>query len=205
MVFESDLRTRIIKQRMSLNKSEQHTLSKKIAAHIESLPLFQQSQHIAFYIAVNGEANSHPLLELAWAHNKNCYLPTLDTTTFNTLHFLPYASDTILQPNRYDIPEPIINEATTFFPTEQLDLILTPLVAFDPNGNRLGMGGGYYDRTFAFLKTPKEQTSSTPQTQKPTLLGLAYEFQKVDHLPPEDWDVPLTITATDIQIYSHNK
>lgn len=192
MVFETNLRTRIIKQRTALSKTEQHTLSKKIAEHIQSLPLFQQSQHIAFYIAVNGEVDPHPLLEHAWAHDKTCYLPTLDTTTFNSLHFLPYLPNTPLQPNRYGIPEPAIDETTTFFPAEHLDLVLTPLVAFDLNGNRLGMGGGYYDRTFAFLTQPQ---------QKPTLLGLAYEFQKVDSLPPEAWDIPLKITATDLQIY----
>jgi 5-formyltetrahydrofolate cyclo-ligase len=71
--------------------------------------------------------------------------------------------------------------------------VLLPLVAFDPQGGRLGMGGGYYDRTFAFLNGQKGG-------QKPKLIGLAHHFQQIPKLPIESWDVPLNAIVTDEQV-----
>jgi 5-formyltetrahydrofolate cyclo-ligase len=76
-----------------------------------------------------------------------------------------------------------------------LDLVLTPLVGFDHKGNRLGMGGGYYDRSFAFLLRRQNW-------KKPRLVGLAYDFQQLDKLPAKNWDVPLTAVATDTHWHS---
>src|SRR5690606_40461575 len=64
-----------------------------------------------------------------------------------------------------------------------------PLVAFDARGNRLGMGGGFYDRTFA--RAPRARTL------RPRLVGLAHHFQQVASLPAEPWDIPLDAIATD--------
>ena len=76
----------------------------------------------------------------------------------------------------------------------ELDLILAPLVGFDTHGNRLGMGGGYYDRTFAYLK-------HRLHWQKPRLIGLAYELQRVADLANHAWDVPLQSVVTEQHIY----
>jgi len=64
-----------------------------------------------------------------------------------------------------------------------------PLVAFDLTGNRLGRGGGYYDRTFAFMREKHRN--------HPYLLGLAYHWQQIDALPREDWDIPLAGIVTE--------
>ncbi len=75
-----------------------------------------------------------------------------------------------------------------------LDLVLLPLVAFDALGNRMGMGGGYYDRTFSFKSLRKGMTG-------PNLIGLAHEIQRVEKLPIESWDIPLTSIVTDSKSY----
>ena len=76
----------------------------------------------------------------------------------------------------------------------RLDLVLVPLVGFDPQGNRLGMGGGFYDRTFAYRGRRKH-------TSRPCLIGLAHECQRVEHLPCAGWDIPLDGVITDCRRY----
>jgi 5-formyltetrahydrofolate cyclo-ligase len=76
---------------------------------------------------------------------------------------------------------------------EALDLVLAPLVVFDPDRNRIGMGGGFYDRSFAFRKNPENKV--------PVLIGVAHELQKVDQIVPQDWDVRLDMIITDQAVY----
>jgi 5-formyltetrahydrofolate cyclo-ligase len=71
---------------------------------------------------------------------------------------------------------------------------MLPLVGFDASGNRMGMGGGYYDRTFSFKSLKKG-------LRGPTLIGLAHEIQRVEELPVESWDIPLTAIVTDQKSY----
>jgi 5-formyltetrahydrofolate cyclo-ligase len=94
-----------------------------------------------------------------------------------------------LRRNRFGIPEPVIRTARQRR-VWALDLLLIPLVGFDGNGGRLGMGGGFYDRSLAYRAMRKK-------SHKPTLLGLAHECQRVDRLPLESWDVALQATVTD--------
>lgn len=120
------------------------------------------------------------MITAIWQSGKKCYLPVLSSSTEKLLQFAEYTPNTQLAPNRYDILEP--QAAKTIAP-EQLDLVIMPLVAFDDWGNRLGMGGGYYDKTFAFLREEKNKM--------PVLIGLAYAMQEVSTLPADEWDVPL--------------
>ena len=76
---------------------------------------------------------------------------------------------------------------------DELDLVLAPLVVFDGNRNRIGMGGGFYDRSFAFRKNSEHTI--------PVLIGVAHEIQKVDRIVPEEWDVQLDMIVTDQAIY----
>ena len=106
--------------------------------------------------------------------------------------FMRYTGTELLRPNRWGIKEPILKLQHCLKP-EQLDLVLLPLVAFDMEGHRLGMGKGYYDRAFAF----RCQT-----TGKPFLLGLAHECQLSGQLlPVAAWDVDLDAVATAFRIY----
>ena len=137
-----------------------------------------------------------PLLGRAWDMGKQIYLPVLVGHPHDRLLFAPYHAGASMKPNRFGIPEPEVPREALLSP-HLLDLALTPLVAFDASGTRLGMGGGFYDRTFAFLRHP----SHLP---KPRLLGLAYELQKVDALPRQSWDVPVDAVATEAALYPGN-
>jgi 5-formyltetrahydrofolate cyclo-ligase len=130
---------------------------------------------------------SWTLIKLIWQQNKCCYLPIL--TKEKTLLFVRYSPGDELEPNRYGIPEPV-NKIQQIAP-QALDLVILPLLAFDNAGHRLGTGGGYYDRTFAFLNQNKKNNIKCP-----LLLGLAYASQQAIALPVDAWDIPLKACLT---------
>ena len=186
------LRKTLRARRTALSPHEQQSAREALAIRISEQPVFQQSQHIALYLASDGEIDPAGIVEMAWQQGKICYLPVLNKQQKGTLMFLPYTAETAMTNNRYGIPEPIA-DSTTARQAKDLDLVLLPLTGFDAACNRMGMGGGYYDRTFAFT-----QSSSTTN---PLLIGLAHECQKVDQLNTSPWDVPMHAIATDEHYY----
>ena len=124
---------------------------------------------------------------------KTGYLPVLSQRSRNRLCFAPARPGMEFRSNRFGIPEPVVPK-NALVRTQDLDLILVPLVAFDARGNRLGMGGGFYDHSLEFLR-------HRGYWRKPLVLGLAHEFQRVDTLKPDPWDVPLAGIVTDQTIY----
>jgi 5-formyltetrahydrofolate cyclo-ligase len=146
---------------------------------LTQLPCFTTSQHIACYLAVNAEFDCKQVIEAIWQAKKNCYVPRLTQT--NLLEFARYQYADSLHLNRYAILEPV--EPVEKIGPEKLDMVIVPLLAFDLVGQRLGTGGGYYDRTFAFL--------STPSNKRPQMLGMAYAAQAVEKLPADAWDIQL--------------
>ena len=182
MIDRNTLRQTLRAQRNQLSPSVQQHAAREICRSITNTTWFQTAQELAFYWSIRGEPDLHILLESAWKQGKNCYLPVCHPSIPNTLCFVPYRPGQSLVPNQYGIPEPAFNPEA-IVPIASLDLVFTPLLAFDPQGNRLGSGKGYYDRTFAHL------LHTTPH--KPSLVGVAYSFQKVATLHPQPWDVPL--------------
>lgn len=187
------LRQQLRAERRALPLAKQQQAARQLAHRVSALRLFVHAHHLATYLAFAGEADPAPLVERAWALGKRVYLPVLGESSARRLWFAPYQPETVLEPNRYGIPEPQVTPDHWLAP-HCLDLVLVPLVAFASDGSRLGMGGGYYDRTFAFRRNP----SHLPH---PRLLGLAYEFQKVATLPRQPWDVPLDGIATEQALY----
>ena len=188
------LRKHIRKERRALSDSERERAAFLLFERISATKIFQRSKHIAFYLPNDGEMDVSLLIEYAWSQGKECYLPVLAEPNTKRLWFIPYAPDTPLQTNRFGIYEPIHSHSLRLRKTVSLDLIMMPLVAFDASCNRLGMGGGYYDRTLAFLRHRKHW-------HKPNLMGIAYELQKQQQLKPNHWDVPLQFVATEQQLY----
>jgi 5-formyltetrahydrofolate cyclo-ligase len=137
--------------------------------------IFQNSHHVAFYTAVQGEIDLSGLIKQAWSQGKSCYLPILDGKQLRFIHYRP---TTPMQPNQFGILEPTVGDIIL---PQYLDLILMPLVAFDRHNHRIGMGGGYYDRTFAV----------TNNKVSPYLMGVAHRCQRVQKITPAVWDVPL--------------
>jgi len=179
--------------RRALPAAERHRCARQLAGRVASLRAFRQAHHIAAYLAVDAEMDPAPLLERAWALGKQVYLPVLAGAPAAHLLFAPYHPHSAMQANRFGIPEPVV-PATNLLAPQRLDLVLTPLVAFDASGTRLGMGGGFYDRSFAFRGNPAH-------LPRPLLLGLAYELQKVAELSRQPWDIPLDGIVTEQALY----
>ena len=180
--------------RQQLLPHQQKAASKNICRNLGSTALFRNSRRIAGYISNENEPNLTPLMELAWSRKQHWHLPIIGLPNINHLWFAPYASGAPLTLNRFGIEEPDIHLYQTPKPWG-LDLILMPLVAFDANGNRLGMGKGYYDRTLKFLR-------HRCSWRKPRLVGIAYEFQRIDTLPFQPWDIPLDAIVTEKTVYN---
>ena len=189
MPARSDHRKQLRARRRSLTESERLERSASLCSELARQPLFRTSKRIAAYLPADGEVETKSLVELAWNMGKQVYLPVLIPYRANRLWFARYEPDTQLVKNRFGIAEPTIIHRQCIAPYT-LDLVLAPLVGFDHNGHRLGMGGGFYDRSFAYLLHRKHW-------RKPHLIGLAYDFQQLTRLPSQPWDVPLTAVATD--------
>jgi len=186
---QEQLRRNIRQQRRSLQPSEQQLLSSAICQHILHSSLYLRARRIGGYIANDGEAGLEDIFVNTCKMYKQWYLPILDQLHHNRLWFAPCDLDTSYNVNRYGIPEPISQSRLRRRPVN-IDLILMPLVAFDKSGNRLGMGGGFYDKTFAFLRQRK-------YWRRPLLLGVAYSFQQVNTLTQQEWDIPLDAIVTE--------
>jgi len=187
------LRRRLRAQRQALATSEQERAAQALAAHLAATRLFRVSRRVALYLPNDGEIDPWPVMERLWKTHRTCYLPILSRLRHDRLWFAPFTPDTPLACNRFGIAEPRV-PARTWRRAQDLDLILMPLVAFDTAGNRLGMGGGFYDKSLAFLR----QRSGW---RKPHLFGLAHDFQRVERLDTFPWDVPLQGVATDRAVY----
>lgn len=198
MTSRTDYRKQLRTQRLSISDKERSECAQQLYKRVSQHPFFLNSKRIAAYLPANGEADTKALIERAWQMNKQVYVPVLMPFLHNRLWFIRYRPDTRLVKNRFGIAEPESIHHQRIAPYA-LDLVLTPLLGFDRNGNRLGMGGGFYDRSFAFLLHRQHWI-------KPRLLGIGYDFQCIPNLPHQPWDVPLTAIATDQNWYdvAHN-
>lgn len=175
--------------RRALTKAQLELHSLAMAKQLTASPLFRSARRIAAYIAADGEMDPVFVIDQAWSMGKAVYLPVLSPFQ-SRLHFAPFTPDTTMVLNRFGIPEPDIHPRH-YINAHQLSLILMPLVGFDAQRNRMGMGGGFYDRSLAFSK----------YRPAPRLVGLAHECQRVDALPCESWDIPLHRVITERQQY----
>ncbi|WP_240221008.1 5-formyltetrahydrofolate cyclo-ligase [Rheinheimera hassiensis] len=174
------LRSLIRKRRQQLSAGAQQQAATDLAAKVLASDIIAPGQHIALYLANDGELDTYPLIQALWQLGKSVYLPVLHPFVAGYLLFVRYDKDTLLSPNKFGIPEPF-PACHRLIPLQQLDIIFTPLVAFDAAGNRLGMGGGFYDRTLSQL----------PPESHCQVIGLAHNCQQVDAVPGEAWDIPL--------------
>ncbi len=179
-------------QRKALSAADQQRHSQALCDNIIRQKNYRNSQHVACYLANDGEIDPYLLIEHALFANKNIYLPVLSPLK-NSLYFAPYDENSEFSLNRFGIAEPVCHP-TEWIKASQLDLLLLPLVAFDLQGNRIGMGGGFYDRTLAYLQ-------HRCHWRKPSLVGLAHEIQKAEQLNRQNWDIPLNYITTEKRLY----
>lgn len=184
------LRRELRRQRRALSVCAQRQAADALARHLAGWLRFQHSRRIGHYLASDGEIDPTIALRRSQARGAQGFLPILHPFAHNRLLFAPYRPGERLIPNRYAIPEPDLRRQA-LIPAWSLDLVLLPLVAFDRSGARLGMGGGYYDRTFALDR---------PWPSRPLLVGVAHHFQEQPQLPKASWDVPLDVVVTDREL-----
>ncbi|WLI12868.1 MULTISPECIES: 5-formyltetrahydrofolate cyclo-ligase [Pseudomonas] len=190
------LRRMLRKARRALTPSQQREAARGLYKQLARHPLFRRAKHISLYLPTDGEIDPRLLMRAAQRRGKATYLPVLSAWPRTKMVFQRIRPGEKLKPNRFRIPEPLHNIARQR-KVWALDLVLLPLVGFDDVGGRLGMGGGFYDRSLAYLARRKNW-------RKPTLLGLAHECQKVQRLAQASWDVPLQGTVTDKAWYFAN-
>ncbi|NDL64170.1 5-formyltetrahydrofolate cyclo-ligase [Acerihabitans arboris] len=174
------IRNHIRRQRRALDVSQQAAAAAALAQRLLADPRITAADSLALFLSFDGELDTRPLVEALWQRNKRVYLPALHPFSPGHLLFLRYEADTPLVVNRLHISEPRL-DVTRLLPLARLDILFTPLVAFDARGQRLGMGGGFYDRT---LRHWRRDAGFYP-------IGLAHDCQQVDAIPVEPWDIPL--------------
>ncbi len=188
------LRRMLRQQRRQIPTTTRRTYNHSICRRLARHPRLLKSRHIALYLSNDGEPDLQLLIHQLWRTGKRLYLPILHPQhRDHRLWFGRYEPTSPLRLNRYGITEPTRTTQRSQRQIQQLDLILMPLVGFTAGGERLGMGGGYYDRTLSFRRTHR--------ARRPYLIGTAYEQQRVESLPQQPWDVPTDEIITEAQGY----
>ena len=189
------LRQAIRARRQAIPAATARKYAAQLANNARNHPLLLNSRHIAGFLAADGEMDPLPLMQQLWSLGKKLYVPVLTPFERNRLWFARFEPGDELVFNRYGIPEPVRRH---LIKPSALDLVLTPLVAFDTRGHRIGMGGGFYDRSFAFLQRRSHW-------MKPRLLGIAYELQRQQAIEANSWDIPLDAIVTEHTLYQAQK
>lgn len=185
------LRNSLRQARRTLNPAQQEAASRGLHDLVASQSFFNDASRVVFYQCIDGEIDPYLLLDKALIEGKSCYLPKITNHRLDQMSFAPFDSQTELIENEWGIREPpALDDKVS--PTN-FDLVFVPLVGFDENCFRLGMGKGFYDRTFGF--------KILNQLSLPLLVGLAHECQLIEPFPTESWDVRLDAVITAEKIY----
>ncbi|MFO7762836.1 MAG: 5-formyltetrahydrofolate cyclo-ligase [Wenzhouxiangellaceae bacterium] len=183
------LRARLVETRASIHPHQRQRANRQICAHLLRLLGDRDYLDVAAFMPFRGEPDLVPAMQALSEAGRRIWLPVVDGPAMTFRRWLPGMQ---MKANRFGIPEPVDSRECE---PERLELVLTPLVAFSGNGARLGMGAGFYDRTFAF--------ANDNPSAGPWMVGMAYALQQVDGLPSQPWDVPLgaVITERGLQVF----
>lgn len=184
----NEIRKHLRRQRRAIPDIERERANQAIAQRVSGYHRFRAARRIAAYLDFDGEVSADAIIQRCWHMGRTVYLPVL--LDREQMLFAPFHAQSVLAANRFGILEPVV-ASRQLVSASQLDLVLTPLVGFDREGNRLGVGGGFYDRHFARHK----------HHSRPHLVGLAYACQEAALPPPRAWDVPLRAVITENTIH----
>ena len=177
MNTKDSLRKEISLKRKNLSKKERLDSEKSLVQLWESVGDSYKKNKVALYWPINGEVATNALISYFFSNGSKCFLPVISNNEENKLiDFALFEEQSRLVKNRFGIPEP---NKSKIIDLNQLDIIFLPCVCFDSRGNRIGMGGGFYDKTLSYL-SKKEKTK---------LIILAYDFQEVESCLPESHDI----------------
>ncbi|MGE0969128.1 5-formyltetrahydrofolate cyclo-ligase [Klebsiella sp. WOUb02] len=183
------IRQHIRQLRRALTPEQQARFAGLGANRMMAYPPVNLARTVALFLSFDGELDTQPLIEQLWRAGKRVYLPVLHPFSPGNLLFLHYHPQSELVINRLKIHEPKL-DVRDVLPLSRLDVLITPLVAFDALGQRLGMGGGFYDRTLQNWRQYPLQP-----------VGYAHDCQQVDALPAEPWDIPLPAVVTPSKLW----
>lgn len=182
----ASLRRELRARRRALSVGERRLAGRRFARNLRRDIGWRRVRDVAVYHAADGELDPLPALAQRRFQGARLYLPVLDRIYRGRLRFHLWRREKRLRANRFGIGEPRRLERARA--AWALDAILMPLVGFDDQGHRLGMGGGFYDRTLADL---------TRRPRRPRLIGVAYGFQRLPRAPRAAWDRPVDRVITD--------
>ena len=185
------IRKKIKHQRSALSKQQLAIAHKQLGLQLRQHLAFFKAKKIASYIPCNGEIS--PIDIHKHINQATYFLPRISHLHSAKMAFYPLTNPRIK--NHYGITEPLASG--TPIPLNTCDIILVPLVAFDRQGNRIGMGAGFYDRALSFKQT-------TQNIKRPILLGLAHDFQEVNKISAQSWDIPLDAILTNRELIKIN-
>jgi 5-formyltetrahydrofolate cyclo-ligase len=179
------LRRKALHARRGMSDDARATASRIICRRLCYSREFYASKSIACYVPMHDEVDTHEIIERAWRANKRVFVPILRSNS--KMMFCRIDPESELERNSFGLWEP--TRGLLIEPRE-LDLVVTPTVAFDNRKNRIGMGGGYFDRCFSFLRNRKHWL-------RPKLVGVAFQCQEVEKISPNPWDIRLYRVITD--------
>jgi 5-formyltetrahydrofolate cyclo-ligase len=180
------LRAALRAKRRALSPEQRAKAARQVARNVDRVYRLRPGLRVAIYASFSEELDSGPLIRLARKRGCRIFLPRIDTRTIS-MKFVEAVAGARETVNRLGIVEP---HGTQPIAARWLDLVLLPLVGFDAHGMRLGMGGGYYDRTFAFR-------NRHTAWRGPRLVGVAYSFQQVPSIARAPHDVRLDAVVTE--------
>ncbi len=175
-----------------MSATDRESASLRICDRIVSTAAFRQASTIGCYLATDSEVETWSLIERALRRNKRIFVPTIKNRS--TMRFAELDENSRFRRNRFGIPEP---DSRQFLSPGKIDLVISPVVAFDSDGRRIGMGGGYFDRTFSFLKHRKN-------FRRPKLIGVAFDCQQVERIDANPWDIALLDIVTENGVLKGN-
>jgi 5-formyltetrahydrofolate cyclo-ligase len=182
---QARIRREALRARRALPASERELASLVICDYLIATPWFRQATAIGCYLALEDEVSTWSLIDCAWRRKKRIFVPIVGNN--RRMQFVEFNKDSRLQQNRYGLQEPA--DGRPIRPMN-LDLVIAPLVAFDDRGNRIGMGGGFYDCTFSFTRHRKIPF-------RPRLIGVAFACQQTQCIAANPWDVTLQEVLTE--------
>jgi 5,10-methenyltetrahydrofolate synthetase len=184
LVFRAALRREKLAVRLALDATTHGALSARIEALLAALLMPLSPRTLAFCAPVRGEFDIRPLASLLLQRGWHAAMPIADLAGA-PMNFRSWTPATEMAIDRHGIPVPAAG------PHIAPDIILLPLLAFDPLGYRLGYGGGYFDRTLAAL------------VPRPLAIGVGFELARVEDIRPQKHDLPLDAIVTEAGIARH--
>ncbi len=200
------LRKELRQRRKQLTPEQQIQHGQQALVHLQGFLATKNSAEqppkslkIALFLSQDGELDTELAIQHLWRSTQHIvHLPVLETKPDWHMAFVEYQPNSQMIDNQFGIAEPSA-PFDKHLPGQQLDIVLMPLVGFDGQGNRMGMGGGYYDRSFEFKRHQENPHSKT------LLIGWAHSCQQVTQLPNEPWDVPLDGIITELGFQSFHE